>query len=1214
MALKKIVFDQIGKTTIDLAPATAGSIALMMPTLHSDLGDGSLVFRQVVPGGDPELLSLADFSVGDSGRIFKEMGIGAILQIELDTTVTPDVYIIYGFLSQPAIESFNNILDVMYAPFLAGFTLSSGLGIDDPETEQFQRNSDALMYDHEGLIFSLGKHEKPSSGMRVWRNELNTYGVRSDTLANWPLVNGSGNATRNGQDIHFESSGDRVQLTDIDFVAGEDIIYAIKISNLVLSGSAFLRILVFDGGTVFDATRSTDVSDEAVILVGSGSINSTTSGGTISIRQAGVGTVDATVTEVQVQNVSGHSNTTIPDEYAANDTAVGDSFWTDPAETITAPWADDGGGSYSIDGSQASTVDIIDDDLVAIGKKYVMSYTVTNYGGGNVLSQVGATGGATRTANGDYVDVIVATATNKARIRAQSTFIGTVSNITVHEASTGLGVATNTLNSIVTEDNVVRAVDYEHIINQLAAQWVPVAANQITDDGANGTKIKFINNSSGGTFDVDAADGVTDNDVIVIGEWYSITGEVKVKAGGDVDIRLSNVGTTVSKSVKSTEFIPFEMIGDAVGNKIVLSTARMAAGEEIYIRNLSVKRIVVTPNAPLRLTHEVDDGVHTPYTKVDVYERWPVSTAVALGKRVIAVADTNIPLSATGDGYFYGAVDAGTTDAGEPDWNDNQVGDVVTNLIDTTFDYWAGVGAGSVEYHGDFYRIIDTDATVNFYAARGDITVSDDSGQYSVVWEIQKPTTGQTTSGLVLQFIGGSGKIGNVSVTWSTETISSDIDYDAAFLIPHPTIADRFYVFLQITNDASGNTTLRHEFRAAPLAAETGQADVYGFSSVKSSHNIPPNLVFGSSIIDSFEGLFTVDNEAVWLTGGYYRIAGLHALPAATNEILQSEDFGTTWTQANAVVNTNVTMSPDGKGTADRLNDDSSTGTGQVLVNQAVFLTSGADKTFSIFAKADQLSYIKLESIAFDASGNGSTWFDLSSSAIGTTSANHAAHIEILRDGWVRCGITFQSTTDLAGLIRVFVAASDGGTSVNLDGTSSIFIWGAQAEESSFMTPYIKTTTGTETRVSENGFPQYLVSNHKDARGTLTLDVVQGASLATKGYVSVDGNRTSVMYGNVANQLATFDGTNSADIADMFEIGEAGRALVTWSEKDNEIAVRGFDADTDTEATDVYDGSYQPDTHIELSVSNPLPHYLLNLVYTQAYTDAADRAAWAGWD
>jgi hypothetical protein len=199
---------------------------------------------------------------------------------------------------------------------------------------------------------------------------------------------------------------------------------------------------------------------------------------------------------------------------------------------------------------------------------------------------------------------------------------------------------------------------------------------------------------------------------------------------------------------------------------------------------------------------------------------------------------------------------------------------------------------------------------------------------------------------------------------------------------------------------------------------------------------------------------------------------GLLVEEARTNLALESEDIFTTWTltQAELTGMADQTIAPDGSLTADQLQDDASTGTGTPSIRQALTVATSTAYTFSIFAKADQLSWVALELRLFTTpAGTPAAWFDLASGVVGTKDSALDSHgIEDYGNGWYRCWITF--TTDVAdtfGQIQVTLSDADNDQIVDLDGTSSIFIWGAQLEAGAFPTAYIPTTTGSVTRNAE---------------------------------------------------------------------------------------------------------------------------------------------------
>jgi hypothetical protein len=193
--------------------------------------------------------------------------------------------------------------------------------------------------------------------------------------------------------------------------------------------------------------------------------------------------------------------------------------------------------------------------------------------------------------------------------------------------------------------------------------------------------------------------------------------------------------------------------------------------------------------------------------------------------------------------------------------------------------------------------------------------------------------------------------------------------------------------------------------------------------------------------------------------------------PQSTNLVTYSEDFtDASWTKTKANV-AGTAQGPDGvSDSATILSDDSSTGTGTVFIFDAITTTVSTAYTYSLFAKADQLSWVRLQLGGFTASGGTETaYFNLSDGTVGTVStANLTAKIEDFGDGWYRCCVSFTSNASAtSGSVVIVVADADGDVTVDLDGTSSILIYGAQFEASSVPTSYIPTAGATVTRPAD---------------------------------------------------------------------------------------------------------------------------------------------------
>ena len=195
---------------------------------------------------------------------------------------------------------------------------------------------------------------------------------------------------------------------------------------------------------------------------------------------------------------------------------------------------------------------------------------------------------------------------------------------------------------------------------------------------------------------------------------------------------------------------------------------------------------------------------------------------------------------------------------------------------------------------------------------------------------------------------------------------------------------------------------------------------------------------------------------------------GLLMEPARTNEAIQSEDFGTSWDAwgEEGLVNTNVTAAPDGETTGDRIIDNNAGGTGQVARQLALTIANGGAQSLSFYCKSDGLTKSAIRTFGYDAGGVGTSHFNLATEATGTSTHDESS-VEGVGDGWFRCSIQFTTVTDLAGSIVVYAVQTDASFNVDLDLTSSIFIWGAQLETGGNPTSYIPTTTVAVTRTKD---------------------------------------------------------------------------------------------------------------------------------------------------
>jgi hypothetical protein len=174
-----------------------------------------------------------------------------------------------------------------------------------------------------------------------------------------------------------------------------------------------------------------------------------------------------------------------------------------------------------------------------------------------------------------------------------------------------------------------------------------------------------------------------------------------------------------------------------------------------------------------------------------------------------------------------------------------------------------------------------------------------------------------------------------------------------------------------------------------------------------------------------------------------------------TNSCLQSENFATTWSLSAATVTTNAITAPDGANTADKLVETATTAAH--YAQQTVTVTSGIAYTFSVFAKAGERTALVLLTAQSTSpfTNHAVVEFNLTNGTIISTSAGSGT-ITSVGNGWYRCTVT-GTTTSTGEIVRCSFATVG-------DGTSGLFLWGAQLEAGAFATSYIPTTVAAATR------------------------------------------------------------------------------------------------------------------------------------------------------
>jgi len=191
---------------------------------------------------------------------------------------------------------------------------------------------------------------------------------------------------------------------------------------------------------------------------------------------------------------------------------------------------------------------------------------------------------------------------------------------------------------------------------------------------------------------------------------------------------------------------------------------------------------------------------------------------------------------------------------------------------------------------------------------------------------------------------------------------------------------------------------------------------------------------------------------------------GLLLEESRTNLLYPSEALASPWATAGAsLVLDNAVLNPTGTSGAYKLTEGTSTGAHEAS-RQVSSLTASSKYAQSVFLKAAGRSYAQVTSWDGNAATLGTAVVNLTDGTVLSGSAN----VQACANGWYR--VMMAGTLGASATSNFLIVRPHNGTSTNYtgDGSSGVYVWGAQMEAGAFCSSYIPASASAATRAADS--------------------------------------------------------------------------------------------------------------------------------------------------
>ena len=285
--------------------------------------------------------------------------------------------------------------------------------------------------------------------------------------------------------------------------------------------------------------------------------------------------------------------------------------------------------------------------------------------------------------------------------------------------------------------------------------------------------------------------------------------------------------------------------------------------------------------------------------------------------------------------------------------------------------------------------------------------------------------------------------------------------------------------------------------------------------------------------------------------------------PQRTNLVTHSEDFSNaSWIKVQASVTSGFT-SPDGATNAFKLVENTNNVAHNIYASPSITL---GNNIFSVFAKAAERRVLGIE---FPTNGILVS-FDLIDGVFVNSQANpDGFSITPYENGWYR--IDIQENLTSTSTVSLSLRDDNGNRTYQGDGTSGLYIYGAQLEQGSYPTSYIPTNGSSVTRSSETANGSGDASTFNDSEGVLMAEISALDDDLTNRRITISDNTTNnrivLGFADTSNTILALVGSNGTQFISTISISDTklnNKFALKYKQNDFALWVNGIEIATGT--------------------------------------------------